>query len=163
MKVIASLQTLGGITILVSTVKDFASVTAIPVGWVFTVFFGFLSIFAIYASFELWRGTNKGIAYSIPIQCIQILTIDSRLFSYLFYFGAVSLFKLSFSPRSISFDTISSLFGSRWNISYFSNSNEFTIGINLVALLAFIYLSKVKRSREKAEAQEKAQSFKRLK
>ena len=96
-------------------------------------------IFGIYSAMLLSERKSKGLDYSILYNLIQIPILSSPILSFEVhvgaYFGIIAqLTGFSFRPS----------LGSAYNFSILSPSDNFVIGINILALVIFLILRKSK-------------------
>lgn len=105
-----------------------------------------LYIISLIAGFLLWKGQNLGNKLSLFIQALQIPNISLSGFSYIFVSGIQLALNIS---KGLSEDIKFNLFfylGSKFDINLFSKESSFLIGVNIIALLIFIYLKKINKN-----------------
>ncbi len=128
------LQIGGGFLGFTLILQSIVSIEMTPILAVLNVFFSLIFIFGIVAGLVLNENDKLGIQLSLIYQGIQILIISSPFIVYSFSSG----FLVSVSVQSAEFGS-SFRIGSHYYLYLFDGS-PWGIGVNLVALLLFIYL-----------------------
>jgi len=101
-----------------------------------------LYILSVIAGVALWRNSRKGVTLSLIVQAVQIPSLVISGFIYSFISGLAMYLYLDFqSGVWINFNI------SMFRIYLSSSNNGFVLGINVIALLAFIYLWKLRNNK----------------
>lgn len=103
--------------------------------WVFSIYVGFLFLFGIVAGLALVEKPQLGAALSAVYQALQIPVISSPLLTYEFFSGlqlGVGLAKggLAFFVE----------YGARFALQLSMSAAPWSIGVNILALVLFVYL-----------------------
>jgi hypothetical protein len=141
-KLIALLLILGGgAGLTIALWADAISTSTVHIGFIASAVV--LFAWSIWAGIDLWKGTRRGYIASKVLFALQIPFVTFPGFAYQFYIG--SILSLSFNntpPAKLGFDF---QLGSAINFQLSSEIENFVLGVNLIAVVALIYLMRLSR------------------
>ena len=111
---------------------------SVAIAGIFILLYGW----AIWTGIDLWRGRPQALTWALVLFAIQIPTVTVPGFTYEFHTGFIVRILFNAAGR-LGFDFN---LGSSFMFYISSSIQGIVLGINLVAMLAFIYLLKIKGS-----------------
>ncbi|MFZ2146513.1 MAG: hypothetical protein WAV28_04765 [Sedimentisphaerales bacterium] len=112
--------------------------------WVFSIYVVFLFLFGIVAGLALVEKPQLGAALSAVYQALQIPVISSSLLTYEFFSGLQLGVGLAKGRLAFFIE-----YGARFALQFSMSAAPWSIGVNILALVLFVYLLLLLRPKAK--------------
>jgi len=145
-RLISFLLIAGGILGIVSSVFLAANFAQVHRPYRVAIALGSIAVFgwSVLKGTDLWRGKPRGYRWAKLLFAFQVPVFSVAKLGYEFSTGISCRILFGHSNRRIGADIGSSL-----NLLVSSEANEWIIGINIIALIIFVYLNKMGTINEK--------------
>lgn len=137
-RIIAGIEIFGGIYGAIFSIKN---VFTAKEQMFFYILASILFVISLYAGIYLWKKTRLGLNLSIALQVFQILQFSLGSFLYLFYSGFYIALGKAGARFMLDFGV-----GSNF-LFYFTKTPPELFRVNLVAVVAMIYLMVVRQNK----------------
>ncbi|MCK4257382.1 MAG: hypothetical protein KAX49_00295 [Halanaerobiales bacterium] len=155
-RIIAFHEMLGGVlgVLLFIFFVPFRSFFLGPVILIINIIMLSLYVLSFCAGFLMWKGKKSGILLSLIIQVFQIPQFIINGYTYLFICGSMLSINIEYFTSHYGFNFNVHL-GSLYHINLMSGQTSLLLGINVIALVIFMYLLKQRKALSKHQTFDK--------